>query len=321
MFDLMPRQWTPVLPLAAVDRNPMLVEVAGERLVAFRDGAASWHALFDRCPHRSASLSRGTVREDGTLQCSYHGWRFAGDGRCRKVPLNALTGKALARVRAIAVPVRVLGGALWVFTGAEPTDEPVLPESLQGDAERFGTYAEEWQAHWTRAVENFIDFAHPAYVHPDTIGAFTLPYSEGDAVGRSEVMPTAWGFRTLNYVQERGAGIRLDWYRPNLSVLHFGPQDEAKLHVFSIPITATRTRVMTVRRLPRGTDALAWSRRAARVDSPILEEDRAVVESQVGEVPPDGQELSVATDAPSIAFRRWYHAAKNRTASWGGTPT
>ena len=39
----------------------------------------------------------------------------------------------------------------------------MLPASLQGPPEQFGTYVQEWQAHWTRAVENFIDFAHPAY--------------------------------------------------------------------------------------------------------------------------------------------------------------
>lgn len=58
---------------------------------------------------------------------------------------------------------------------------------------------------------------------------------------------------------------------------------------------------------PRAADAIAWSARNGGVDNPILGEDRAVVESQSGAVPDDDSEISVATDAPSIAFRRWYH--------------
>ena len=32
---------------------------------------------------------------DGTLMCSYHGWRFQGDGRCSDIP-QALDAKANA---------------------------------------------------------------------------------------------------------------------------------------------------------------------------------------------------------------------------------
>jgi phenylpropionate dioxygenase-like ring-hydroxylating dioxygenase large terminal subunit len=295
------------VPLAALEGDVVPLEVAGESLVAFCVGD-QWQALRDRCPHRGARLSRGQVMDDGSLRCAYHGWRFGGDGRCRRVPLNDLKPQALARIRVPAVPVRALAGALWIYTGESPPGEPVLPESLAGDAREFGTYTQEWDAHWTRAVENFMDFAHPAYVHTDTIGAYSLQYAEGGATAFCEVTPTAWGMHTRNGIGRRGeGGFRLDWYKPNLSVLHFGFGDEYNLHVFSIPVSTERTRVMTVRRLPPGTDAVAWSRRGEDVDSPILSEDRAVVESQHGPVPDDDSEISVATDAPSVAFRRWYH--------------
>jgi phenylpropionate dioxygenase-like ring-hydroxylating dioxygenase large terminal subunit len=289
--------------------NPQAVEVAGEKLVAFRDGDGRWHALLDRCPHRGAALSLGTVMDDGTLQCRYHGWRFRGDGACTRVPLNGLTEKAVGSIRARAVPALELAGALWVYTavagdGTAPPP-PELPSSLEGPPRQFGTYCQHWNAHWTRAVENFIDFAHPSYLHRDTIGAWTHDYAEGGAVATCEVQAETWGFSTLNYYTTRRQAFRVDWYRPNLSVLHFGATGEGKLHVFSIPVSATHTRVMTVRRLPPGADAAAWSARAASVDNTILDEDRMVVESQTGPVA-DEAEISVATDAPSVAFRRWH---------------
>jgi phenylpropionate dioxygenase-like ring-hydroxylating dioxygenase large terminal subunit len=289
--------------------NPQAVEVAGEKLVAFRDHDGQWHALLDRCPHRGAALSLGRVTDDGNLQCRYHGWRFRGDGACTRVPLNELTPKALGLIRATAVPVLELAGALWIFTGslqgtAAPAP-PELPASLQGPPRQFGTYCQHWTAHWTRAVENFIDFAHPSYLHRDTIGAWTHDYAEGGAVATCEVQQESWGFRTLNYFTTRRQAFRVDWYRPNLSLLHFGGSGEAKLHVFSIPVSATQTRVMTVRRLPPDADPAAWSARAASIDNTILDEDRAVVESQTGPVD-DDTEISVATDAPAVAFRRWH---------------
>ncbi|MCL4721146.1 MAG: Rieske 2Fe-2S domain-containing protein, partial [Gammaproteobacteria bacterium] len=176
LFPLLRGHWTPVLPLTGLTANPQAVEIAGERLVLFRNGEGRWSALLDRCPHRGAALSLGRVMHDGTLRCRYHGWRFTGDGACTKVPLNDLNPQALARIRAAAVPVQELAGALWVYTGVmgdEPPPPPGLPRSLEGPARQFGTYCQIWQTHWTRAVETFIDCPHPSNLHEQTIGSWT----------------------------------------------------------------------------------------------------------------------------------------------------
>lgn len=42
------------------------------------------------CGHRLAPLSQGRIEpSDGTLQCSYHGWRFLGTGRAASIPQAA----------------------------------------------------------------------------------------------------------------------------------------------------------------------------------------------------------------------------------------
>jgi phenylpropionate dioxygenase-like ring-hydroxylating dioxygenase large terminal subunit len=101
-------------------------------------------------------------------------------------------------------------------------------------------------------------------------------------------------------------GFQLDWYRPNLSCLHFGASDYAKLHVVSIPVNAAQTRVMVIRRIRTGGRAAPAWRTAEGASHPVLDEDRAVVESQRGAVTLDDSEVSVATDGPSVVFRRWY---------------
>ena len=47
---------------------------------------------------------------DGTLMCSYHGWRFQGDGKCTLVP-QALDGKANAAACASS----------WSWASSRPT--------------------------------------------------------------------------------------------------------------------------------------------------------------------------------------------------------
>lgn len=52
-----------------------------------QDRSGSWRVFEDRCPHRLAPLSEGRIEpSDGTLMCSYHGWRFSGEGKCEHIP-------------------------------------------------------------------------------------------------------------------------------------------------------------------------------------------------------------------------------------------
>ncbi len=43
--------------------------------------------------------------------------------------------------------------------------------------------------------------------------------------------------------------------------------------------------------------------------NPVLGEDRMIVEAQTDAIRTDGSEVSVPTDGPTVAFRRWYREA------------
>ena len=314
MFERFPNQWTPVLPLTALSENPVAVELAGEPLVLFRDNDGQWHALRDYCPHRGAKLSLGKVTAEGHLRCGYHGWRYDGEGHCLAAPLNDLNDKALAKIRATALPTRTIGGAVWVYTASDPggaVPEPLLPESLDGDPELFITYMQDWKAHWSRAQENFIDFAHPPYLHEQTIGAWMHDYAERGGTARVDADPTDFGMIMTSYVGSSTSGFQLHWYRPNLAILHFGWTPYNWLHVFCIPVNETHTRVMTVRRMRSESDVKSYSARASGTDHRILDEDREMVQSQQGDVLSDPDEISVATDKPTLVFRDWYRDLVN----------
>ena len=80
--------WHTVVDAHALRDAPLAVSLFGEPLVLWRDHGAV-HAWADRCPHRGARLSLGrvlTTLQGPRLECPYHGWQFAGGGRCRHVP-------------------------------------------------------------------------------------------------------------------------------------------------------------------------------------------------------------------------------------------
>lgn len=157
--------WWPVATESELGEQPLAVTLLGEPLVLWRDAAGEPVALVDRCPHRGTPLSMGRVHE-GAIACAYHGWRFAADGRCLQVP--ALPGFAPGPSQAAAVrAVRRAHGLLWVDPGGAHREPPALV-GLAPRRLHFGPF--EVQTSAPRAVENFLDTAHFAWVHQGWLG-------------------------------------------------------------------------------------------------------------------------------------------------------
>ncbi|MEB3222130.1 MAG: Rieske (2Fe-2S) protein [Candidatus Sericytochromatia bacterium] len=99
-------------------------EVEGVPLVLWRDDEGRPVAWLDRCPHRNMPLSEGHL-DDGWLRCTYHGWAFDAEGRCRHVPSSA-TGRA-ASACAQTFPARETAGAIWVELVPDHHERPPAP--------------------------------------------------------------------------------------------------------------------------------------------------------------------------------------------------
>lgn len=159
--------WHPVLRSARLRRRPVAVRFEGETLAVFRTdtGVA---AIADRCPHRSASLSRGRVVA-GTLQCPYHGWRFDAAGACTHVPLapaSTPTSKIApaARLRVRCWRACEAHGLVFVSRSADPDSRPAAP--VWDDQPRVTRIVESRaQASLADAVENVLDPIHTLFVH------------------------------------------------------------------------------------------------------------------------------------------------------------
>ncbi len=79
------------------EERPLPVQLLGRWWALVRLGEGGTVAAFeDRCPHRLAPLSIGTV-VDGELRCGYHGWRFDGTGACTAIPALATARRCRQR--------------------------------------------------------------------------------------------------------------------------------------------------------------------------------------------------------------------------------
>ena len=153
--------------------RPLARTLLGEPVVLYRTAAGAASALEDRCCHRALPLSMGTL-VGGELQCSYHGFRYAPDGRCVAVPGQAAVPPE-ARVR--SYPVVERWDWVWIWMGdPDRVDEGLIPDwhwvddpdwrTVRGNGGRPLHCACNYQL----ITDNLQDITHLSYVHTSSIG-------------------------------------------------------------------------------------------------------------------------------------------------------
>ena len=160
--------WYAVARSVDVAGAPLAVTLLATKVVLYRSASGGVVAAPDRCPHREAPLSAGTVT-NGCLACPYHGWTFANDGKCTEIPSSdssAITPRA--HLMTFAVAERY--GLVWVCLGEPAGDLPFVSEDTDARFRRLNTPVEVWQTSATRTADNFLDITHFPFVHQGTFG-------------------------------------------------------------------------------------------------------------------------------------------------------
>jgi phenylpropionate dioxygenase-like ring-hydroxylating dioxygenase large terminal subunit len=312
VFEGFANVWTPVaLCEELTARAPLAVKVAGTPLVLFRDKEGKAAALLDRCPHRGVALSLGKVK-DGCIECPFHGWQLEASGQVCHVPWNP--DAKLSTLRGVSVPVREIAGQVWVYTaaGVTPTTEPQVNEAVLRPGVRICGSRVEWKTHWTRAMENMLDWPHLPFVHRASIGKDMVARSGGSRMDVAwEERP--WGAHSYIQIDGKREPGALDFRWPNQMNLHIPiPNKLMMMMVTCVPIDEGRTMMlMTMARDFMTSRVFNWffNRENAR----IAGEDQVILESSFpAEIPPAGDEKSVRTDGLTLLFRKRYFAELRR---------
>ncbi|MBD1549610.1 Rieske 2Fe-2S domain-containing protein [Roseibium aggregatum] len=168
MGQLMRQHWTPVCLIEEVaerDGTPLLVEVLGERYVAFRDTDGRLGLLDELCPHRRASLVLGRNEECG-LRCLYHGWKMDVDGNIVAMSSEPEGSPLMDKVKHRSYPVREWGGFVWAWFGAKedmPEFDP--PAFAPTEDSPIAILKIRIPCNWAQIHEGQIDSAHSSSLH------------------------------------------------------------------------------------------------------------------------------------------------------------
>ena len=96
-----------------LDGEPLARTIMNDPIVLYRETLGKVGALEDRCCHRGAPLTHGTVVEEG-IQCGYHGLIYDTNGQCVVVPGQKNIPKN-ARIK--SYPVVEKNQNVWIWMG------------------------------------------------------------------------------------------------------------------------------------------------------------------------------------------------------------
>jgi len=143
--------------------------IADVPLLFWRDCSGAPSALLDRCPHRFAPLSAGTV-SSGRVTCGYHGLAFDRAGRCVHNPHGGIT----TAMNATSFPVIERHTAVWVWLGNPEKADPARVPDLSfidsvPEIARIAGYLPT-KANYELMTDNILDLSHADYLHPTSLG-------------------------------------------------------------------------------------------------------------------------------------------------------
>jgi len=256
--SLLPQYWYVVADASEVTQHAVLSRtVLDESLACYRDAEGRAVVAQDRCIHRSARLSSGTV-SDGKLSCRYHGWVYGESGSIISIPCEG--GAEFARkcgMKAKTFATAEQDGYIYVcLTPGEHTPpRPLTLRELGSVWKGRVRLQSRFHNSLSNCVENYIDVPHTAYVHH---GIFRKPKGEPlrTTVTRCEgrINITYHGER-LNlgtfsaFLNPSGAEIEHSdhFFAPNVTSVHYKMPGGYRYSISSqsIPVTAMETLVYT----------------------------------------------------------------------------
>lgn len=204
-------------------------ETAGYEYVISRDRKGDIHAFHNICRHRAYPVLGGkeSSGRNQILQCKYHGWTYALDGKLTKAPwYDDMQNFDRSKNGLFKVHLRVDAlGFIWINLDSSETPEPWEKEFDGIDTqERYAGYnldeyafdhefAIEADTNWKLCSDNFNECYHCPTAHPTIPTLFDVETLTQDSKDSFVVSVSA-----QNEEQKRdGLRICTTYYFPNCS--------------------------------------------------------------------------------------------------------
>ncbi|MFE0062888.1 Rieske 2Fe-2S domain-containing protein [Streptomyces sp. NPDC059003] len=276
--------------------------IAGGDIVLYRTRSGTVHATDPFCPHLGAHLGHGGGVEGEDIVCPFHGFAFAPDGRCARVPGGTNPPRAVLTKR----PVREVDGMIFVWwnsQGSPPAWEPGA-DTLTGYSRQITHMYPPLQGHIQDAAENAADLAHFSKIHgwhnaKVTVADFSTPIST------TEISATYHGLPILVRIVQHGLG--------QITGLATVPSLGVRAHLKGFPVqtepdqwvlrTAESVKVDAIRHLPFRQGIHLAVNHAAQRWWTIPQQMRDIV-IWTTKTYLEHPRLSSA-DGPIMAMRRW----------------
>lgn len=316
-------QWYAVLSSKEVKAGkPIGVTRLSQKLVFWRNEAGEVCCIVDKCCHRGASLACGKII-GGRVACPFHGFEYDRTGQVKYIPANGKNSPVPSNYKVHSCIVREQYGFIWLWNGDVTSALPEIAffEELQTGFD-YGEFHENWNVHYTRAIENQLDVVHLPFVHATTIGRGNKALVNGPVVKWSGTRMTFYvkncadegqkperpeeikDYEKLFSLQMQMPNLWQNRISPKLRIMAaFAPVDEENTMIYlrfyhSFLTAPVLTQIMNVL--------------GNAVNRVVLHQDRRVVLTQL----PKKSELScgenlVQGDRPIIEYRRMRQQMKD----------
>lgn len=308
--------WYAVARSVEVGTQPAAITLLSQAVVLYRSADNTVVAAPDRCPHREAPLSAGTVA-NGCLTCPYHGWKFGDDGQCVSVPSSAPGIPAPPRAHLVTYQCTERYGLVWVCLGTPATDLPIIPEEDDPAFRRINTPVDVWTTSATRMTDNFLDVTHFPFVHLGTFGR--EQDTQGPKVELAELDNGWFGYRYEVQARNDGIGAMVSGQTTGVvdrsmssgfhlpfdvrSTIQYDSGLSHTLLLLSTPIDDVTSYFTFV--VWRNDDFSISAEEVIRFDLAIGAEDKRMLQQLPGVLPLDQTTLvSVQSDKCSVEWRR-----------------
>jgi len=192
--------------------------VVNEPLLIVRAGDGELRALSNVCRHRAGPVAHGAGKRP-VLQCGYHGWTYALDGRLLTTP--EMDGIECFDRENVALPrfrIESWNDLLFVnFDRYAPPLRDVMPE-VSGFAGFTLAARKEWEVgcNWKVYVDNYLEGYHIPIVHPSLFREIDYPNYRTETRRHYSIQHAP--LRRPERIRTTGAGddAKYFWVFPNL---------------------------------------------------------------------------------------------------------